>query len=311
MVVLLVKLVHGNCRYGPSNRCRDYLEVVDVDTTNSRRLQKSLDKVVFNRVQLTHLNDDTAQNVRNTYQSITIKWEAYGDAVSQNLNLMDEEDFNRQMIVLQARGWKDILEVDFRYYEELGRRAVRIPVRSAERTDEYRGMHEMSEEGGVVDTNYPHVEGRERPMAPIHEENDRVDDGDSHIHEDNPSHPSDSPGKWLLDSLDSSSTSRPANQPWAKASPMSIFDTEPVEDNPSSIPHAVQPVAVNTTGVDPTRPSGSRDRALASPHTPSSSVGGFRIETSTPLWMARRDQPLFTAKSNPSASLGTDGGRGK
>ncbi|KAI1419350.1 hypothetical protein F5Y12DRAFT_794057 [Xylaria sp. FL1777] len=169
MVLVLVKFVHQDCSHGPVSRCRHYLQAVDVDTTNYNQLQTSLEMVVQDRAKFTHKDDDFATNLRFRVYSITIGWNVYGEAVSESLELMNATVFNSQIIMLQARGWKDILVVNFHYYlgSEMSNRStlqvgqVGLPKLGSETSGDSRRVDDTNEEEQTTSPNPLDVEGGE------------------------------------------------------------------------------------------------------------------------------------------------------
>ncbi|TGJ83840.1 hypothetical protein E0Z10_g4925 [Xylaria hypoxylon] len=337
MVNLLVKFVHADCLFDPSNQCRAYLEARCVNLNSYEGLEESVEDFVLDRVELTHKDDNAARNLRFKF-FISVSWEIHGEAVSRDLGLMNSAEFGLQVKMIERRGCTDILVVNYRYYVATGESGPsRLRVRGGGKTEsegsgESHGAYDIDEKGQMAYPDDPSVGGYEGSVTLDREDYDRGSektgtsvtggDGNSRIHVDSHSHPG---------GPDMEQHHGPSSTPSAQANPTtlttdgpeiqvqarlpltSLHQTKSSEDEPSSITSTVQPVAVDKASPrqGSMRSSASTVGLLAQPRTPTHARSFGEAESYTPPDAPRKKaarRPLIPTSSTAKDKAGD--GRG-
>lgn len=105
---MLVKFAHITCERVPE-QCNHLLEAVAVNTEDAAALELSVVHLVRRQIESYHPADSDTP-----FASLSrIQWEGQDEHMSMGLDFMEEEDFKNQFLMVKARGFRDILVVNY------------------------------------------------------------------------------------------------------------------------------------------------------------------------------------------------------
>ncbi|KAJ8115679.1 hypothetical protein ONZ43_g4613 [Nemania bipapillata] len=116
---MLVKFIHTECWEGVPGRCYPHIEAVELDASDLRSLEASVEGVLRKRIDTNHFESHEAGNWGYRLW-FTIDWAGYGEALSLSLGHMSDEQFRVQFLLTQDRGCQDTLIVRYRYFTDSG-----------------------------------------------------------------------------------------------------------------------------------------------------------------------------------------------
>ncbi|KAI1127477.1 hypothetical protein F5Y10DRAFT_266032 [Nemania abortiva] len=328
VVNMLVKFVHVDCWGPPRNRCLPHLEAINVDGTNFRQLEDSLEDAIHRRTEATHYRyTRIAENLR--YKLFyRIKWAGHGESLSPDLEIMLAEDFRNQFRLVKERGGQDILIVSYRYcldYAEPGSKQLRprgtaqavsgLNMLMHEEIDDSREDATMGQGGSLAQPDFSGIRNTAGQYTAMDSDrNDRevqvmVEDHDADIHDNSPSGLRSSGTDWRIP------PARPATPAYVPAHPapspaaLVIYNaareiiaeipltspspTKNLHDkSPSEPPRAARPMTGDSTGV---RRSAAHSITHPPPLIHMSSGAGDHGEDSDvpPLRSSKGKKPIY------------------